>query len=37
MQVRKTKPEPKICPVCKERVGISAKSLELHVKKAHAK
>ena len=35
VQVKKTKPEPRICPVCVEKVGISGKSLALHVKKAH--
>ena len=35
VQVKKTKPEPRVCPVCLEKVGISAQSLALHVKKAH--
>lgn len=35
MQVKRTKPEPRVCPVCSEKVGISAQSLALHVKKAH--
>ena len=35
VQVKKIKPEPRICPVCEEKVGISGKSLALHVKKAH--
>jgi len=35
MQVRKTKPEPRVCPVCDAVVGISSQSLAVHVKKAH--
>lgn len=36
VQVRKTKPEPRVCPVCSSVVGISSQSLAVHVKKAHA-
>ena len=35
MQLKKTKPEPRICPVCGDKVGISLQSLSVHVRTKH--
>ena len=34
-QVRNTKPEPKICPLCGEKVGLSAESVRVHIRLKH--
>lgn len=35
LQYKKTKPEPRMCPVCGENVGISLQSLAVHVRIKH--
>ena len=35
MQVKRTKPEPRICPVCGVKVAISLQSLQLHLRCKH--
>ena len=35
MQVKKTKPELRICPVCEDKVGISLQSLLVHIRTKH--
>lgn len=35
LQYKRTKPEPRICPVCSENVGISRQSLAVHVRAKH--
>lgn len=35
-QVKKTKPEPRMCPVCSEKVGISLQSLSVHIRTKHS-
>lgn len=35
LQYKRTKPEPRICPVCSENVGISRQSLAVHVRTKH--
>ena len=35
MQVKKTKPELRICPVCGDKVGISLQSLSVHIRTKH--
>ena len=35
MQLKKTKPEPRICPVCGDKVGISLQSLAVHIRTKH--
>ncbi len=35
MQYKKTKPEPRMCPVCSENVGVSWQSLAVHVRTKH--
>ena len=32
MQLKKTKPEPRVCPVCSDKVGISLQSLTVHIR-----
>jgi hypothetical protein len=33
--VRKTKPEPKLCPLCGDKVGLSAESVRVHIRLKH--
>lgn len=35
LQYKSTKPEPRMCPVCGENVGISWQSLAVHVRSKH--
>ena len=35
MQLKKTEPEPCICPLCGDKVGISLQSLAVHVRTKH--
>ena len=35
LQYKRTKPEPRICPVCSENVGISKQSLAVHLRTKH--
>lgn len=35
LQYKRTKPEPRICPVCSENVGVSRQSLAMHVRTKH--
>ena len=35
LQYKRTKPEPRICPVCRENVGVSRQSLAVHVRTKH--
>ncbi|KAK9816445.1 hypothetical protein WJX72_000348 [[Myrmecia] bisecta] len=35
VKVKKTKPDPQVCPICEEKVGISLQSLVFHMKKHH--
>jgi atypical dual specificity phosphatase len=35
VQVKKTKPEPRVCPVCGDKVGISLQSLSVHLRTKH--
>lgn len=35
MQVKKTKPDPRICPVCGDKIGISLQSLHVHIRTKH--
>ena len=35
LQVKRTKPDPQVCSVCHEVVGVSAASLSVHMKKQH--
>ena len=36
VQVKRTsKPEPQVCPLCEEVVGVSSQSLVMHIKKQH--
>ena len=34
-QMKKTKPEPRCCPECGERVGLSADSVRVHIRLKH--
>ena len=34
-QMKKTKPEPRCCPECGERVGLSAESVRVHIRLKH--
>ena len=36
MQLKKTKPEPRVCPVCSDKVGISLQSLSVHIRTKHS-
>ena len=36
MQVRRTKPEPRLCPECGEKVGLSEQSVRVHLRLKHA-
>ena len=35
VQVKRTKPDPRVCSICHEVVGVSAASLSVHIKKQH--
>ncbi|DBA96975.1 TPA: hypothetical protein ACH3X1_001299 [Trebouxia sp. C0004] len=35
VKVKRTKPDPRVCSICHEVVGVSAASLSVHVKKQH--
>ncbi|CAL8468092.1 g7631 [Coccomyxa elongata] len=35
VKLKKTKPEPRVCPVCSEKVGISLQSLSVHIRTKH--
>ncbi|PSC74445.1 MAP kinase phosphatase with leucine-rich repeats 3 [Micractinium conductrix] len=35
VKMKKTKPEPRSCPVCSERVGLSADSVRVHLRLKH--
>lgn len=33
--MRRTKPELKVCPLCEEKVGLSAESVKIHTRLKH--
>ena len=35
LQVKKSKPDPRMCPVCSDKVGISKQSLNVHIRTKH--
>jgi hypothetical protein len=35
VKAKKPKPEPRVCPICHEKVGVSAASLDVHFKHRH--